>query len=128
MTQDKKNLSDEEMAESAAYESAYVDDPNRPTFTRAYTAFKNGFIAGLLAERQKGKEQGYYLHTDDNYYWTPEAWAEFQGLKSKGPSKEVLELVEACKEADEWMSRYGECDMSKIFKALKAYRSSESEK
>lgn len=31
----------------------------------------------------QSKQQQYYLHSDDNYYWTPAAWAEYQSLKAK---------------------------------------------
>lgn len=42
----------------------------------------------------QAKQQQYYLHSDDNYYWTPAAWAEYQSLKAKlDIAKEALELI-----------------------------------
>ncbi len=30
----------------------------------------------------------FYLHSDDNYYWTPEAWREFQSLRAQLASRD----------------------------------------
>ncbi len=38
----------------------------------------------------------HYLHTDDNYYWTPFGWKEFQDAKVKnGKLREALEFITA---------------------------------
>jgi hypothetical protein len=28
-------------------------------------------------------EKSFYLHSDDSYYWTPQAWAEFKAVKEE---------------------------------------------
>lgn len=43
----------------------------------------------------------FYLHSDDNYYWTPEAWREFQSLRAQLASRDerIAKLREAMKES-----------------------------
>ena len=42
------------------------------------------YTVELIEARAKlDQAKAFYLHTDDNYYWTPEAWKEFQGLRAK---------------------------------------------
>lgn len=54
-------------------------------------AYESGFQAGV---DWQSKQQQYYLHSDDNYYWTPAAWAEYQSLKAKLViANEALELI-----------------------------------
>lgn len=59
--------------------------------------YKRGHKAGCAHEAEYAK---FYLHSDDNYYWTPEAWREFQSLRAQLSSRDerIGRLREALKD------------------------------
>jgi hypothetical protein len=83
---------DMEAAEKFAYEVFTYNAVNANGI--AARGRYDGFLAGI----QHAQSQPFYLHSDDNYYWTPEAWAEYQALKAAKLSERELKLVEALRE------------------------------
>lgn len=80
MTKSQDELDREAAVEISGFDPA-VDKENYDT--RDSQAEYYAFLAGLAHERKCKNEEylHYYLHSDDNYYWTPQAWEEFKDLK-----------------------------------------------
>lgn len=44
----------------------------------------------------------YYLHSDDNYYWTPEGWAEYQAaIRERDEARAEIERIRTTWQAEE---------------------------
>ena len=110
-------------------------DAEREYFGKFYTQemeVPSELLAAFKAGRDAREEEvrrlkvsgpGFYLHSDDNYYWTPEAFKEFQALKEENRvlSDQVRSLTDALQRAglDADAAEHGEKELAAEIKLLR---------